>query len=147
MTLNASGGGLAANGDQGETAAADTLRATERERVRALREVEMAVAERLHADDYQLVTQAGMTFQQARVYLHGIASRALRYTTWEAASPMRVRLADRDGDAARYQCRVGDAVRGWGRVGGFRRHTNSMRGVAGSAGGLVAGDAHAFPDR
>lgn len=128
MTLNASGGGLAANSDQDETAAADALRATERERVRALREVEMAVAERLHADDYQLVTPAGMTFSK-REYLHGIASRALRYTTWEAASPMRVRLADQMA-AARYQCHIEMRFADGGDSGDFR-HIDLYEGRSG----------------
>src|SRR5215813_2196535 len=54
-------------------AAKEALRTTERERLRALREADMAVAERLHADDYQLIPPTGAPWSK-REYLDAIAS-------------------------------------------------------------------------
>ncbi|MGH7556791.1 MAG: nuclear transport factor 2 family protein [Gemmatimonadota bacterium] len=56
---------------------ADLIRATERERVRALAEANMEVARRLHADDFQLIDPFGDSLSKEQ-YLGGIASGELR---------------------------------------------------------------------
>jgi hypothetical protein len=60
----------------------------ERERLRALRECDLIAINRLHADDYELITSGGFA-----------------YETFEPASPVRVRAF---GSAAvlRYQARI-----------------------------------------
>ena len=82
----------------------EELRATERERLRALREVDMAVAERLHADDYQLLPPTGGTLSK-REYLDAIASHGIHYLVFEPISPVAVRVSDRMA-AVRYRCAV-----------------------------------------
>ena len=46
---------------------ADLLEATERTRLRALVEADIATADLLHADDYQLITPGGMQIGRAHV--------------------------------------------------------------------------------
>jgi Domain of unknown function (DUF4440) len=86
----------------------EALRATERERLRALREADMAVAERLHADDYQLIPPGGAPFSK-REYLDAIASRELTYLVFEPISPLAARVSDQMA-AVRYRAKF--AVRG-----------------------------------
>jgi len=52
---------------------ADLLRATERNRLRALVEADMETAYQLHADDFQLINPAGGALSKEQ-YLGGIAS-------------------------------------------------------------------------
>jgi hypothetical protein len=95
----------AAEDGQGDRFAAEkeALRATERERLRALREADMAVAERLHADDYQLIPPTGETWSK-RKYLDAIASNELHYLVFEPISPVDVRVADQMA-AVRYRAK------------------------------------------
>jgi hypothetical protein len=72
-------------------AEAELLRATERERLRALVEVDMEIALRLHADDFQLITPNGVALSRDQ-YLGMIASGELDYRVWEPDSPIDVRL-------------------------------------------------------
>jgi hypothetical protein len=81
--------------------AREALRATERERLRALREADMAVAERLHADDYQLIPPTGATWSK-REYLDVIASHRLTYQVFEPISSIAVRVSDQMA-AVRYR--------------------------------------------
>jgi hypothetical protein len=81
----------------------EALRATEHERLRALREADMAVAERLHADDYQLIPPTGATWSK-REYLDAIASREFTYQVFEPISPIAVRVSDQMA-AVRYRAR------------------------------------------
>lgn len=67
------------------------LRAHERDRLRALVEADMATAEALHADDYQLITPGGGTISKAE-YLAGVADGTLRYRRFEPDGYMAVRL-------------------------------------------------------
>jgi hypothetical protein len=67
------------------------LRATERARLRALVEGDVATADGLHAPDYQLVTPGGRTYSKAE-YLGEIADGSLRYRRFEADGEVRVRL-------------------------------------------------------
>src|SRR5262245_34725176 len=64
----------------------------------------MAVAERLHADDYQLIPPTGTTLSK-REYLDGIASYELTYAVFEPIAAIAVRVADRMA-ALHYQCHI-----------------------------------------
>ena len=68
---------------------ADLIRATERERLRALVEANMEVVRQLHADDFQLINPLGQSLSKEQ-YLGGIASGDLDYLVW---SPSRLRYA------------------------------------------------------
>ncbi len=76
----------------------------ERERLRALVESDMDVAEALHADDYQLVTPGGRAMSK-REYLDGVAAGELRYVVFEAASEPAVRAFD-EVAVLRYRARI-----------------------------------------
>ncbi|HET9457103.1 MAG TPA: nuclear transport factor 2 family protein [Candidatus Limnocylindrales bacterium] len=89
--------------DPGGDRAAD-LRATERRRLRALVEGDLAVAHELHADDYQLVTPGGGTMSKD-AYLGDIASGVIEYRVFEPASEVAVQVFG-DGGAVRYQARI-----------------------------------------
>ena len=83
------------------TVEADLIRTAERERLRALVAVDIEVARELHADDFQLITPAGITRTKEQ-YLGAIAAGDLRYRVFELVSEINVRLY---GEAAviRYQ--------------------------------------------
>ncbi len=63
-------------------AEADLIRAIERDRLRALVETNLEVAQRLHADDFQLINPGDGVLSKAE-YLGGIASGYLNYLVWE----------------------------------------------------------------
>lgn len=71
----------------------ELLRAIERDRLRALMAADMAVAERLHADDYQLIPPTGASLSK-REYLDAIASHALHYQVFEPISPVVARVSE-----------------------------------------------------
>lgn len=71
-------------------AEADLIRATERERLRALVEANLVRARQLHADDFQLINPLGGALTKEQ-YLGGIASGELDYLFWEPDS-IAVRL-------------------------------------------------------
>jgi Domain of unknown function (DUF4440) len=87
----------------GKAEEADLLRATERERLRALVEANIEVAQQLHADDFQLITPTGAALSKAD-YLGGIASGYLKYLIWDPEA-ISVRI---HGEMAviRYQSRL-----------------------------------------
>jgi hypothetical protein len=58
------------------------LAALERRRLRALVDVDLDVANELHADDFQLITPAGTVYAKDE-YLHGVASGAIDYLVWD----------------------------------------------------------------
>jgi len=70
---------------------ADSIRALETERLRALVEADIPVADRLHADDFHLVNPSGRTFTKEQ-YLGGIASGELDYLVFEPESEIQVRI-------------------------------------------------------
>jgi ketosteroid isomerase-like protein len=90
-------------------AEADQIRATERERLRALVAADIETARKLHADDFQLVNPLGGALSKEQ-YLEGIASGEIDYLVWEPEA-IEVRLY---GLAAiiRYQSRLEIVVRG-----------------------------------
>lgn len=90
-------------------AEADLIRATERERLRALVEANVARARQLHADDFQLINPAGAAISKEQ-YLGGIGSGQIDYLFWEPDS-IAVRLY---GEAAviRYPSHLEIVVQG-----------------------------------
>jgi hypothetical protein len=93
----------------GEEREAEILRATERERLRALVAGDVARAAELHAEDFQLVNPLGGALSKEQ-YLGGIGSGQIDYLFWEPGS-MVVRVY---GDAAviRYQSQLEIVVQG-----------------------------------
>jgi hypothetical protein len=87
-----------------ESVEAELLRAIERERLRALVIADIKTAERLHHDEFQLITLGGGMLSKSE-YLGGIASREINYLIFEAATPIDVRLSERMA-ALRYQSRL-----------------------------------------
>lgn len=96
----------AAGEDQGE---ADVLRETERERLRALVAADVARADQLHTDDFQLINPLGGVLSKEQ-YLGGIASGQLVYLFWEPDSIV-VRFYQ-DAAVIRYQSQLEVVVRG-----------------------------------
>ena len=82
----------------------ELLREAERVRLRSLVTPDLPVAERLHADDYELITPGGSTMSK-REYLDGIASGELDYSVFEPISEIRVRLYDQTA-ILRYRVRI-----------------------------------------
>ena len=72
---------------------AERIRETERQRLRSLVKVDIPTAERLHADDFQLINPAGSPLTK-REYLDSLRSRQLDYVAWEAGE-IAVRLYGR----------------------------------------------------
>lgn len=99
----------------------DEIRDIERARLKSLVDIDLDVATRLHAPDYQLITPGGATLSRD-AYLGAIERGELDYEVFEPASEIAVR---RSGDAAavRYHARI--AVR-WpgGREEGLYWHTD-----------------------
>lgn len=83
---------------------AETLIGWERERLAALVAKDMATADRLHAEDYQLITPNGTAMSKA-MYLGSILGGALRYRVFEPTGEMRVELGE-TMVVLRYQCRI-----------------------------------------
>lgn len=90
-------------------AEADLIRATERERLRALVEANVEVARQLHADDFQLINPFGGSLSKEQ-YLGGVASGDLDYLVWEPES-IQVRLYGRAA-LIRYPSQLEIVVRG-----------------------------------
>ena len=76
----------------------------ERKRLRALVERDMAVAERLHAPDFQLVTPNGSTRTKSS-YLSDVQSKRLEYLVFEPESEISVR-ASGNLTILRYMARI-----------------------------------------
>lgn len=78
--------------------------ALEHARLRALVERDMATAERLHSDDYHLISPGGRDHTK-RSYLEDVASGQLEYTAFEPVTPISVR-AGTDLVILRYQALI-----------------------------------------
>jgi hypothetical protein len=87
-----------------DSAVEDLIRATERERLSALVAADMETANRLHADDFQLVNPGGGVVSKEQ-YLAGVASGYLNYRVWEPDSPIAVCLYG-NGAVIRYRSRL-----------------------------------------
>ncbi|MEU7745669.1 nuclear transport factor 2 family protein [Nonomuraea sp. NPDC049158] len=81
------------------------MRDIERQRLRSLVTRDMAAADVLHADDYQLITPRGIALSKEE-YLGDIASGHLRYQVFEAVSDIVVRSSDQLA-IVRYRARIG----------------------------------------
>ena len=81
------------------------IRELEASRLRALVEPDLELAERLHADEYELITPTGTRLSK-ELYLGMIASGSLVYRVFEPVSGIEVRGG---GDFAlvRYRARIG----------------------------------------
>ena len=99
----------------------EVLRELERTRLEALVRADMAVAEVLHADDYQLITPGGAALSK-REYLGGVASGALPYRVFEPASDVSVKISA-DMAVVRYRARI-DMDLASGRDAGIFWHTD-----------------------
>ena len=75
----------AGEGSRNVQTEADLVRATERERLRALVQADTAVVNRLHANDFQLINPLGGTISKEQ-YLGGIAAGVLDYLVWDPDS-------------------------------------------------------------
>jgi hypothetical protein len=71
---------------------AERIRQIERERLRSLVDADLATARRLHAEDFQLITPAGVALSRDD-YLGGVESGQPEYRAWEA-DEITVRLYD-----------------------------------------------------
>lgn len=80
---------------------ADLLRVTERRRLRAIVEADIAAADQLHSDDYQLIPPGGAPLSKA-AYLEGIADGTIRYHRFEPDGEIEVRVWG-SAAALRYQ--------------------------------------------
>ena len=83
---------------------AETLRAVEAERLRALVDARMDVFDRFHSADYQLISPVGMPFS-FESYREAIGSGKLDYLVFEPDSEVLIRVL---GNAAilRYQAKL-----------------------------------------
>lgn len=102
---------LAAPGQEG------ILREVERERLRSLVAPDLSVAERLHANDYELITPGGGAMSK-RGYLDSIAAGDLDYSVFEPISEIRVRLYE-SAAILRYRVRIEILVSGQQDAGNF----------------------------
>ena len=100
----------------------ELLREAERARLRSLVAPDLLLAERLHADDYELITPGGATMSK-REYLDGIASGELDYSVFEPISEIRVRLYDKAA-ILRYRVRI-EILFGGGQDAGTFWHTDA----------------------
>jgi ketosteroid isomerase-like protein len=87
----------------------EELRATERERLRALVSRDIARATQLHSEDFQLINPLGGALSKEQ-YLGGISAGQINYLVWEPES-IAVRMY---GDVAviRYQAELEIIVQG-----------------------------------
>jgi hypothetical protein len=80
------------------------VRDTERRRLWSLVQPDLATAEFLHADDYQLITPNGYALTKED-YLGSIASGQLRYQVFEPASEIMVRASSQIA-LVRYKAKI-----------------------------------------
>lgn len=76
----------------------------ERQRLQALVDSDLAVADALHADDYQLITPGGKALSK-REYLDGVTSGELDYQVFDIASEVAVKWFT-DVGMLRYRARI-----------------------------------------
>jgi Domain of unknown function (DUF4440) len=88
----------------------DALRALEKQRLRALVDVDAGLLDELHAPDFVLVNPSGGNWSKAE-YVGGVVSGRINYRRFEAVSGIDV-LADGDLAVLRYRSAIDIHVRG-----------------------------------
>ncbi|MDQ3694772.1 MAG: nuclear transport factor 2 family protein [Chloroflexota bacterium] len=83
---------------------ADLIRDLERERLRAVIEADLEAADRLHADDFQVINPFGQALSRDE-YLGGIESGGIDFLVFEPISAIEVRLSG-EAAAIRYQMHI-----------------------------------------
>jgi Domain of unknown function (DUF4440) len=81
---------------------ANIVRATERQRLRALLENDLDTASKLHASDFELINPLGEAVSR-EAYID--SGDAFAYTVWKPISPIRVRVHD-DSAVIRYESEI-----------------------------------------
>jgi hypothetical protein len=104
------------------SAAQADIRALAVTRHRALVDADMATLEKIHAGDYQLITQDGSVLSKAD-FLGSVQSGDLNYLTFRPILPIRVRLPGDAAAAVRYESHI-DIVAGLGRIANDSWHTD-----------------------
>jgi hypothetical protein len=105
------GAGAAASAP-GDSPSAESLRATELERQRALVDADTSAVEPLTADDFQLVPPPGIPLSRGE-YLGAVAAGAIDYHAFEPISEMKVRSYGQSA-AIRYLAHIDVVVAGLG---------------------------------
>jgi len=102
LSLVVSGCGGNSDTSSSDKASAQVVRATERQRLRALLGHDLDTAQRLHAEDFELINPLGETVSR-EAYID--SGDAFAYTAWKPISPIRVRV---HGDSAviRYESEI-----------------------------------------
>jgi ketosteroid isomerase-like protein len=93
-----------------DTAVAEAVRAVQRQRSTALLNADIPAAERIHADDFQLITPLGAVFSKEQ-YLGAVAAGILKYAVIEVDSPIDVRVYG-DVVLSRYRVQIEVDVQG-----------------------------------
>lgn len=89
---------------------AETVRETERRRLRALVAADLSVASSIHADDFQLITPFGIDLSKEQ-YLGAVAAGDINYLAWDIDSDVEVRI-NGDGAVIRYRSQIEIALPG-----------------------------------
>ena len=97
---------VAYSGEQGGNRSVDDrrIRELEHSRLEALVARNMAMADALHAEEYQLITPGGMALTKA-MYLGSILGGSLRYRVFSPTTEMAVRSTT-EMAVVRYRCRI-----------------------------------------
>jgi hypothetical protein len=102
LSLVMSGCGVSSDTSSSDKTSAKVVRATELRRLRALLRHDLDTAQKLHADDFELINPSGET-ESREAYID--SGSAFMYTAWKPISPIRVRV---HGDSAviRYESEI-----------------------------------------
>ena len=119
---SAAGAGLAQSaGPPAESPAAESIRETERTKLRALVDADVAVLERIYADDYQLIPPLGFALSKED-FLGAVAAGAVDFLSYDVISPIQVRLYGQAA-AIRFQARADVVAAGLGHFSHDAWHT------------------------
>ena len=119
---SAAGAGLAQSaGPPAESPAAESIRETERTKLRALVDADVAVLERIYADDYQLIPPLGFALSKED-FLGAVAAGAVDFLSYDVISPIEVRLYGQAA-AIRFQARADVVAAGLGHFSHDAWHT------------------------
>ena len=102
----------------------ELIRSTERKRLKAMVEADMAVAVQMHADDFQLINPRGGALSKEE-YLGLVAAGDVNYLVWEPITEIAVRRYGVDAAIIRYQSKMENVVFGEKSAIGYCWHTDS----------------------